>query len=241
MNLLRPGTRLRQQAVRARSLSSVVATPGAPAGAYYRLNGDLTDSSGNGLDLTPDTAAPTYAAAVLGNGLATDGSLKKVGESPGNTLWQPGTLLDTSLSISAWLYGQAGTSFSVTREGAKVGWDQCRLVYVARSSSQHGVKFNLSGKIDGTGRLAAVTAGAWNHVVATWDHTTATRDVWVNGTKTYTESAVVVNGNAFVEFIVNATTDFASGCDEAGFWTRKLTDDEIASLYNAGTGYDPTA
>lgn len=35
MNLLRPGTRLRQQAVRARSLSSVVATPGAPAGAYF--------------------------------------------------------------------------------------------------------------------------------------------------------------------------------------------------------------
>lgn len=203
--------------------------------AYYRLDGDLTDSSGNGRDLTP--TSPTYSAAILGNGLAT---------GYGTVAWSPSvTCLTSDFTLSAWLNTVAGTSLTQYRWGAYWGMGSLAFQYNAKTGSSRGVQLYVPGHIDSLGTFgSSLTSNTWVHVVGTWDYLTQTRTIWVDGVEHYSEVVADASGAAVTPIWVRARGDagfFDSPIDEVGFWTRKLTADEIATLYNAGIGYDPTA
>jgi hypothetical protein len=205
--------------------------------AYYPLNGNLTDASGNGRDLT-SSGTPTYAAAKLGQGLAATAG-------GGTQTYSPATnLLTGSFSISCWLYGTQGVNIAFYNDGANIGWSQMRLVYYARTSSSRGVRLFLSGHIDSLGVDAQVVSDAWNHVVAVWDHVAQTRTIWMNGVNAYSETVADVNGNAFANFAVLTQTGegtFPSPVDEVAVYTRALGAAEVAALYNGGSGFNPAS
>lgn len=196
-------------------------------GAYYRLNDDLVDSSGNGRDLTA-SGTPTYAASQLSNGLATNGGTKAAS-------WPTGTPVTQSFSVAGWFYATNGTS-AILRAGAKIGWGTNGwLEYVADTTGTRGLRVRIGGKVVGPAD-ASVTNGTWNHGVLTWDHSTTRWTVYVNGRRSAT-GTITPTATTFGDITVNATNQFSSGLDEVGLWSRALNLAEVAYL---ASGQDPT-
>lgn len=91
---------------------------------------------------------------------------------------------------------------------------------------------------------SAFTAAAWNHLVVNYDRD-GNMQVFINNVSKASISIAAQPGAAsgtIRDFILAATNagsfgNFYSGLiDEAAFWGRILTLDEIAELYNAGAG-----
>lgn len=193
---------------------------------YYKLDGDLTDSSGNGRDLHPDRPPdPTYGTGILNQDLT----------SGAGYVTPLGGLTDDAVSISAWLYttsgtgGGAGSGFG---RGTEVG-AAYRIAY--RANGAHGdivVRDRTGTNVIDPGFTLAFNA--WHHALLTYDGTTAT--LYVDGVSKGTYSNTLAAGWSSLTYGINATgTDFDSPIDEVGVWSHPLTVGDAVELYNAGT------
>lgn len=203
-------------------------------GAYYRFQNDLTDSSGNARHLT-DIGGTTYQAAKINQGLASEGGSLV-------TAWPAGSLQNTSVSISGWFFAADGNNPSVNTKGAIGGWNHFSIRYHSQQDVDWRVGMVITGLVTAPNGDADVVPNQWNHVVATWDHTTTpshTANLYINSTLTVTRTGT---GSAAVFSLIffDATDAISSGLDEVGLWSRVLSPGEILALYNFGNGFDPT-
>jgi len=107
------------------------------------------------------------------------------------------------------------------------------------------VKWNtdLTNEIVDTG--VTPVAGTWYHIVTALDTSNGDMLMWVNGTK-YTQpfTKQVETGGApnftIGQFALGASSSALARICEFGCWDRLLEDDEVATLYNAGSGFSYT-
>lgn len=77
----------------------------------------------------------------------------------------------------------------------------------------------------------------WHHIVATHDGASG-YSLWVDGVKT-TATAATPTGAVATVIFSNLSAVNGLG-DSFGFWTRQLSDAEVADVYNAGNGWEYT-
>ena len=204
--------------------------------------GDITDSSGNGYNGTPNNGISTAIGRICTAG-SFDGSNDYV-SLPG----LPN--LTSSFTISAWIKPNA------------INADQ--RIFADDENNSNGFAFSLGDGDDGRLRLfsrgvnpisidssAAITTGSWHHVVAVHDSANKTRQIFVNGVdvtngpQTYTGTWGSDSGLASIGgetdgagSEANDNWRFNGLIDEVRVYTRALSATEINSYY---TNPDPSS
>jgi hypothetical protein len=204
--------------------------------AYYKMD----EASGDALD------------AIGGKDLGESGTLgtdtgqistarTQVGSTPTYfTIADQATFqLDTSPTISFWFYQTQGTTGLGGRQFMKKGTDW---------------KFNVSGSnirwevTDGASTLHTVnvttttaTHNTWNFIVVGVDFSDNKLFYSLNGGTITKGGTTLVSGvtNSSSAFTTNGTSfngGFNSRIDEVGFYNTKLSQADINTLYNSGTG-----
>jgi autotransporter-associated beta strand protein len=238
--------------------------------AYYRFNDGVA---------TDDLPSPAINAGSLGgavNGSYAGNFVRGVpGALPGsaNTAVQgAGTLVEIannaainnagSFSVEVWLKptaipaaGALISPIASFRENdgtfGRAGW----LIYQGdtntgfnfRAYNRNGSTFTFSL----TSGAGTVTAGAWHHVVATWDSVANQGKIYVNGVLRATSAVIAPSGPNSSTYEPNNTRPFTLGSrdgafpwsgdiDEPAYYTSVLSDAQVLAHYNNGISPSPS-
>jgi len=223
--------------------------------SYWRLS-DGTDECAGSNDLVayPDIGTPTFASGKIDNGLLTG----RYSDDP----WTPAYLyiadgdqqnLDMSgvsgYSMSCWVrFTVADTDQYFLGKGNN-GGNGYGMAMFGQSYGKFGCwqrngASNTGYQYDGDG--VTPQGSTWYHLVQRWTGTAM--QLWVNGQKEVDYACAFAPGDTSDGFGVGgyAVSGFENisldggMMDEVGVWSRAITDDEIADLYNAGDGYQVT-
>ena len=194
--------------------------------AYWPLNGNSNDVTGNGHNGT-DTSA-VYAAAKISQGLTTNGT--------GYSTYPAITLgANHAFSLSAWVYRTGGSSLlAIVGEQNTIGLftndaGGNRFMFTYGASQYHS-------------DVSAWALNTWSHVVLTYDGVGGSLGKfrwYVNGGAAFIVNSATSGvtwapsrlGTAFFN-----TLTHRGAIDEIGLWNRQLTDAEAAQLYAGGAG-----
>ena len=189
------------------------------------------DSSGNG---HPGTYAGTYALGKAGAIVGDPNTAAGLNGTSGR-ITAAATIGSSAYTLSAWVNlatsGQSGKGIAgrwLSNSGA--------LLFIGT-----GGQFELVH--NSTYLLSSVVAqpGAWYHVVATWNGTTAA--IYVNGTLNVSGPVSGTPGSGAPSFELgsyangNSTTFLAGSLDEAAIWNSALDAATIGTLYRAGAAF----
>lgn len=150
------------------------------------------------------------------------------------SLLQMGT---SDCAISAWIYPTTLTN-SEGGYGLPVcgGTTGSMILFVQSTTGK--LVFGAISVNTVTSNLV-VTANNWHHVAASYDQTANEVTVWLDGVSetisfstTFTAGTYLIGQSAF-----NTSNEFVGKIDELGIWKRKLTSNEVLSLYNSGDGF----
>ncbi|RYD64446.1 MAG: hypothetical protein EOP83_09725, partial [Verrucomicrobiaceae bacterium] len=136
------------------------------------------------------------------------------------------------------VYGRAG--WLIYQGDAATGFN-------FRAYNRNGSNFTFSI----TSGAGTVTAGAWHHVVATWDSATNQGKLYVNGVLRATSLVVTPSGPNNSTYEPNNTRPFTLGSrdgafpwsgdiDDSAYYTSVLTDAEVLAHYNNGISPSPS-
>jgi hypothetical protein len=217
--------------------------------SYWPFDGNLQDllDLNNGTMVGTNTT-PTYIPSKFGQGLDLDGvdQYVDVGASPSLDMDVNGAGQKTgSVSISAWFrvdgFGKDWQALVAKGEGS--------AFRVARRGGENVMSYAGGvGDIPGAGVGPDVNNAAFHHVVAITEHQVSTR-LWVDGMLVATGGVptIVNDGNGNARNPVNpplyigdnpqtGNRTWNGPVDDVAIWNRPLTDQEIATLWNNGTG-----
>lgn len=226
---------LTASALSAQSLSTALA-------GYWRFNGDGTDSSGNGRDLTL-VGSPTFAQGKFGQALSLDGSgnqyaIRGADDSAFDfgagdftvQIWANFNTEPNEQTLIEKFTGAGGPGWTFTTPGGKA---------LQFYSTSNVVNETLS-----------ISTGTWYHFVAR--NSSGILTLFVNGSPIASGNIGSIpassnplligrrnNGDTRI-FAVNGLVE------DAAIWTRGLSDSEVSSLYqqelmvNSGTPASPT-
>jgi hypothetical protein len=77
----------------------------------------------------------------------------------------------------------------------------------------------------------------WYHVVYTYKHSTTTEEAWIDGVRAHSNTRADTQRANTNLYLGNGNLGhFDGSLDSLQIWSRTLTDDEIAVLYNSGAG-----
>jgi len=161
---------------------------------------------------------------------------------------------DSPFSISAWIDMDSADTFQVFGKGALGAPDTGEYQFYTGSGGNLGVPFLVLLDADENnyifGRGAALSAGAWVHLVATYDGggTESGIAIYTNGV-----DATGTPGSVGSYTAMHNTTDpvtigqrtlfsavYANGAiDDARIYNRELTAAEVQAIYNATVGAHP--
>lgn len=147
----------------------------------------------------------------------------------------------TPRTINMWIYPQStggAKIFAVTEDGE---------IYLEASAGTNAIRTRLVMKIDGAYEVAYSQASFY--ALDTWGMITYTLDMTAKQVKIYQNgvyyTTFTITGNAlsysnrqtyFATNVLGSSEYFTGKIDEAGFWNRVLTADEIKELYWGGNG-----
>jgi len=189
---------------------------------YWKLDGNASDSSGNGNDGTV-VGGPTWTTSCQKGGcLDFDGVNDRVDMANESSFD-----LDTTLAILAW-----------------INWDGCCSSFESVVSKRSGGTFayqfrmpsgtpNLSflpssgGAVDGS----AVPTSVWTHVAVTFDNGTVT--LYQNAQQTVQAGGRTINNNNIPLQISGNNHWFDGAVDEVRVYNRALSESEIKAIYTA--------
>ncbi len=151
------------------------------------------------------------------------------------------------ISMACWANVTTAPGFGVftgiTYQGDVGTFVSNRIMYV-NDTIQLAVWFdrNRGGIVDQAVQVATtLTLGTWYHLVYTYDGVNV--EGWINGASQGTVAASGsgsnFNSDAFEigSYFYNGSENLFSGLvDEVGVWSKKLSAQEIADLYNGGAG-----
>jgi hypothetical protein len=175
--------------------------------AYWKLDGDGADSSGNALDLT---VAGTYNTGHLGQALAT-GDASFAGMGVGRTY----TVAGWAKLVTEDLDGTAG-SISVQR---------------GNNTEIASVRITSGSGLVVVGVGTAILPGVWHHFALAVSGGVAT--VYVDGVMVGTDT---VPNDVFMNITIYTEAVGNSWWDEVGVWQSVLSAAAVARLYNGGAG-----
>ena len=215
---------------------------GTPAPTYptngligrYTFDDVITDSSGEGNDMTQYSGSATYTTGKIGNAYILDDATSQLRLTQAAIL---NVFKGTGGgSMSFWLYptGLDGGGYGLMylnggapAHGMRMGWTpSANYVYMQRG----GAGYELFGTV------GAVQADIWAHIVYTWDY--ATDAVLRSYVNTVAGGTVATTGTqispTYFEFPGNYT--LFGRLDLLYFYNRILSQAEIEQLYNSGSG-----
>jgi hypothetical protein len=216
--------------------------------SYWPFDGTLEDLHGANDGTFVGTGTPSYTASKFGPGIDLDGADQyvNVGNGPSLDMDVNGAGAKTgSVSISAWFRVDA---FDTTWQ-ALVAKGEAEAFRVARRGGSDVMSYVggvPTGDIPTADTIGPnVNDGAFHHVVGISEHQVSMR-LWVDGMLVATGGAptIVNNGNSnpanpplYIGENPQALNRQWNGpIDDVAIWNRPLTVEEIASLWNGGTG-----
>jgi hypothetical protein len=191
--------------------------------AFWKLN-DLTDSSGNGNDLTNNNGV-TFDTGKIGNaGVFSSG--KWLGRNMEFNTYS------SDWSFSVWMY-QTNTpdninTFPLVTDNLAGHWAlQCN------PDGEVGFGYYVDG-----GLWGPLPLNTWTHVVGSCSNGVVT--LYINGVSQGSGSFTGTNdGNEFRLNTAFGDQVYTGKLDAVGLWHRALTLQEIQALYNNGNGAEP--
>jgi len=197
-------------------------------------SGSRADSHGS--NTLTDNNTVTQAAGKIGNaGQFTTATAEYLSVAAGHGLGG-----GTSFTAAAWVYPDTIISNGgILRVGSGNGITTHDWLLATQSTY-----FKFFKSYDSTWeQLNAATYGApalstWQFVMAEYDIATKTLGIQINnGTKdTATHTGTTATPSQPFEIGRYHTSEWNGRIDEAAFWSRLLTTEEKAELYNSGTG-----
>ena len=179
----------------------------------------------------------TLVPAMVGQGFHFDGTNSYLQVADSATLKPP-----TAFTIDAWVKFDPLGAFPQVLLSKYDPQYHTGYMLVATPGEVEPV-FELwlgNGQVEGglsVYSYATITPGVFYHVAATWDGTTHTASLYVNGVlePPLTQSDIVVNnGHPLLMGTSGDSEWFAGTLDEVEFYGRALSSEEIASIYMAG-------
>jgi len=219
-----PGACVAQSA----SLSAGGTGGGSALVGWWKLNGNASDSSGNGNNGTISGAVPTNGQTGLSNtAYSFNGSgqyitIPTVHDIAQGTIGLWAKLASTQPSVNFYIFSHPGGATN-------------NRIYINTNSTGTSVNSRL-----GTGTTigsSSITASTWHFLVLTWSGTNAT--LYIDGTDATTTS--VFSGftatvpSSYLGCFSNAGGECINGSvDDVRIYTRALNGSEVSSLYSAG-------
>ena len=215
--------------------------------SYWPFDGSLEDllDVNNGTFVGTNTT-PSFTPSKFGQGIDLDGVDQHVNVGNSSTLDMDvnGAGAKTGhVSISAWFRVDG---FSKDWQ-ALVAKGEGQAFRIARRGGEQGIAY-AGGSGEGPGLSPNVSDGVFHHVVAVSEHQVSTR-LWVDGVLVSTGGppTIVNEGNDAPPFPDNpplligenpqtGNRTWNGPIDDVAIWNRPLTEQEIATLWNNGTG-----
>src|SRR5215469_1415398 len=210
--------------------------------SYFKLDSDSSDYFGshNGTDV----ASPTYGTGKVNNAITYNGSSQYTHFATAYSL--------TDASFSCWIKTSTSSGVRITSEYDTVsgsGWVLCLTLneFTGGKPTFRLINYGVGGSTNCTG-TTTVNDNAWHNIVGIRNGSTYT--IWVDGSlnttitsgNTTTTTAVLnLSGEVYGNSLF---TPFPGSIDEFGIWSKALSSQEIADLYNGGSGQtmvNPTA
>ncbi len=210
-------------------------------GSWHTLDevsGDREDSHINSLTLTESNVPVIGVPGLINNAAQFDPVDQSILQhTPTGTIYQT----DTSFSWAGWVvidnvgsdpnivgvYGSAGNRKWVV----DIASNELRFV---TSTDGTVTELLLAGFFPSN--------GVTYHIAVTYDGNTNDKRFYVDGSQTTTNTATSLNAGSTAGYDLGGTlADLATVAldgtiDEAGYWSRALTADEVSDLYNSGAG-----
>lgn len=206
--------------------------------AVYKGESNANDSFGSRHGTA--VGGVTYTSGKSGNAFTFNGTTGLI-SLPNGAL----SSLGTSFSYSFWVNQSAGGVMALVNTYTSTGGD--RGFYTRISAGGGGIQtyaFNSSGTaiINGAG-FSTLALTTWHHIAVTFDgsnirtykngalaDTTAYSGTIAFGATTYPSLGCLYYAPATYAYFLNGSMD------ETYFYTKKLSDTEVANLYNSSVG-----
>ena len=215
------------------ALRSATIAGSGPGSVHDEMAGNLTGTIAGGISLGQPGALVTadHAAAFDGQtGVVTVADASALG-------------FQTGFSVEAWINvasttGQrpiAGRIDWATKRGWALFCDGATLRFVAYTADQPAVAvFDVSSP-------TASPAGTWHHVVATWDHLSASVLLWIDGVAVQTAVAQSLvpaqSTSAFALGGAPGATLYNGQLDEVAVYDYPLTPQQVAAHFALRTAF----
>jgi len=198
--------------------------------AYYRLESDGTDDSGNNYTLSG--TAPSYTTAKFGNGGSfTSASTQYLTGSATNAN------VTTSQSWSVWLKPNASmlSGTKIAFGFANNSENRQRILYFVSGS----LIWQIQGVTPSSTPSYTFIADNWYHIVCVYNTSTSTIKTYINGTEIDTDSttgsATAITSNLTIGRREGYNDLYFDGTlDDIAIFDRALSDSEILELYQGG-------
>ena len=198
--------------------------------AYFTLEGNSTDATGNGHSGTDTSISYSSSYGKISQGATFNGTSSYISI--------PSYTFGSSWTISCWVNQSSGDTGEVIARDESSGSRGFGL-YADSTGFSIGA-FNTSGTYYDTGVYSITHQTTWVHVVAIYESGVNLRIIVNNNTpRTIAVSGDSRDADAITIGRRNypgSNIYYTGYIDEVGFWNRALTTDEITSLYNGGTG-----
>ncbi|MDA0811072.1 MAG: LamG domain-containing protein [Verrucomicrobia bacterium] len=232
-------------------LAAIFALPtiaGAALVAWYPLDTDANDASGNGHNgaVVGGTVAFGQAGANAGTGLSADFPDNGHIDVPWSASLNPGIQGvngSGSFTMSVWVNASSTAGFNsplTAREdnGATVNGP---IIYNTPENiwSFWGGNNGPSGAWNPLNAVTGTTVGTWQHIAITYDAPTTSRVLYIDGESAAT-SNVGISANAVRDLHIGSGQDdgnnffWAGRLDDVGIWNESLSQSQIQGIMTGG-------
>jgi hypothetical protein len=195
--------------------------------AWYKFDGNLNDSSGNGKDLTGGTGTSFVDDSVVGTKSISFPNTAVQGLSSTVDL-----SANKSFSVSAWTYRNTnGTPDQIlTTPGVNA---HHKVLYFGYSSNNNFTFAFVGNDLDTESFSNDI--GKWNNWIGTYDSSSRKRNIYKNGTLVANDVAIADSDfNTNINIGISNGAFFNGKLDDVRIYNRALTPDEIYTLYAKG-------
>jgi hypothetical protein len=196
--------------------------------AWYKFDGDFTDSSGNGNDLTTYQGTPVLSTEkyVLNQSVYLSSS---------SFLVNSFTLHNTAFAVSLWFYldDNTGSNYNIISQRYADATNQNLHIRLNKSGSN--ISYTIAFWANDLTSQAYNDANKWIHVIFQLNES-GNKEIWRNGELIASDiTATFLNTNNANIIIGNWISDnkyFRGYFDDFRIYNKSLTQSEISDLYN---------
>jgi len=202
---------------------------------YFKLENNFTDETSTSTmtnNSTTDNASGKIGRCRTFGG---DGTGQYLSIADGS-----GIMESTACSFNCWAKthdtGRATRQAIIWKQAANVGFF---ITY--RCDTNDSLNYGV-GNGDYSTSASVLNDNDWHMFTLTYNNDTGDTNLWLDGVQVGDSSAVkniVADGvNMRIGMIGSEDFEWDGEIDSIGFWDVELTSDQIATLYNSGTGLD---